>query len=174
MRSWWIVLLGVCMSVPATAQPSVWSGAESSARKAEYPYTRWTLLSGFDVPELSGDLFSLSPHAAPARAEELVIPPDVRALHGTRVSVRGFMLPVEIEGPRVTRFIMTSTIDSCHWGMIGQAHEWVMVTMAPGRHVPFSKNLPLTVFGRMRVTPQMRGGGLAGLYEITADAITIH
>lgn len=161
-------------AAPAGAQSAVWSGAESSARKAEYPYTRWALLSSFDVPELSGDLFSLSPHAAPARAEALVIPPAVRALDGHRVSVRGFMLPVDVDGPRVTRFILTSTIDSCHWGQLGQAHEWVMVTMAPGRHVPFPQNLPLTVFGRMRVNPQMRGGGLAGLYEITADAITVH
>ncbi len=169
-----LVLLSLVAAAPAAAQPAVWSGAESSARKADYPYTRWTLLSGFDVPELKSDIFSVSPHAAPASAAPLVVPPAVRALDGSPVSVRGFMLPVDVDGPRVTRFILTSTIDSCHWGQLGQAHEWVLVTMAPGRHVPFPQNLPLTVFGRMRVSPQMRGGGLAGLYEITADAISIH
>jgi hypothetical protein len=84
------------------------------------------------------------------------------------------MLPIDVQAGRVTRFILTATIDSCHFGMIGQANEWVMVTMAAGRDVPFPKSQPITVFGRLAVHPEFRNGGLAGQYALTADAIVIH
>jgi hypothetical protein len=46
--------------------------------------------------------------------------------------------------------------------------------MAADRDVPFPKSLPITVFGRLAVRPELRNGGLAGLYALTADAIVIH
>jgi hypothetical protein len=157
------------------AQDAVVSNTAASELKARYPFVRFSVLAGFDVPKLDVDMFALSPHAAtPLASGTLRIPPDVAALDGHAVSVRGYMLPVTLEGGGVTKFLLTATIDSCHFGMIGQANEWIMVTMAAGRHVPFPKGTPMTVFGRLAVKPQMRNGGLAGLYELTADVVTVH
>jgi hypothetical protein len=157
------------------SEEAVVSAERAAAMRAQYPYARFSTLSDFEVPALAEDVFKLSPHAATSRKDQiLTLPEAVKALAGHNVSVRGYMLPVDLDGGRVTSFLLTSSIDSCHFGMIGQANEWIMVTMAPGRYVPFPKSVPITVFGRLSVAPRMAGGGLSGLYEMTAEAIAIH
>jgi hypothetical protein len=106
---------------PAAAQNAVVTSERASAMKAEYPLVRFGQLAGFDVPALGDSLLDVSPHAAsPSSSNDLVLPPEVHALDGRQVSVRGFMLPVDVAGDRLTRFILTASIDSCHFGMIGQ------------------------------------------------------
>jgi hypothetical protein len=168
-------VLVLALEVVLSAQEAVVSNDRATAMKASYPYVRFSLLASFDVPALDEGPFALSPHAASAQASgTLAIPLEVAALDGRNVSVRGFMLPVDTDAGRVTRFILTATIDSCHFGMIGQANEWILVTLPPGRHVPFPRATPITVFGRLDVEPRMRGDRLAGLYEMLAEAITVH
>ncbi len=84
------------------------------------------------------------------------------------------MLPLDANAARVSTFLLTSSMDSCHFGMIGQANEWILVTMNAGRSVPFPKGVPITVFGRLSIHPDMRRGTLAALYTLSADAITVH
>jgi hypothetical protein len=133
------------------SQEAVVSADRAAAMRPQYPYVRFSLLSDFEVPPLADDLFKLSPHAAASRKDRpLALPAPVRALNGQTVSVRGYMLPIDADGGKVTSFILTASMDSCHFGMIGQANEWIMVRMAPGRHVPFPKGVPITVFGRLR------------------------
>jgi hypothetical protein len=115
-----------------------------------------------------------SPHSGKSSAAALDIPPEVSALDGRRVSIRGYMLPLAIEQDRVSEFILTSSIDSCHFGTVGLMNEWVLVSMAAGRHVPFPKAAPITVFGRLAVGPEMQGTLLTSVYRMTADAIAIH
>jgi hypothetical protein len=158
----------------SAAQEAVVSSDQIASLKDRYPYVRFSLLSGFDVPTLDDSIFDLSPHAAAPGGGELHVPANVQALNGHDISVRGFMLPVQTDSGHVTRFILTATIDSCHFGLIGQANEWILVTMAPGKYVPFPKMTPMTVFGRLAVRPQLRAGRLAGLYELTADTIAVH
>jgi len=49
------------------------------------------------------------------------------------------MLPVDVTADGVRGFVLTSSIDSCHWGLIGLPNEWVLVDMADDRRVPFLK-----------------------------------
>jgi hypothetical protein len=83
--------------------------------------------------------------------------------------VRGYVLPVDVNSDGVATFILTSSIDSCHWGMTGLPHEWVLVQVTGGARVPFLKYQPVTVFGRLSVEPQWRGGRLIGLYSLAAE-----
>jgi hypothetical protein len=169
-----LLTLLALVSATAKAQDAVVTYEQISSLKDRYPYVRFSVLAGFDVPALGDSVFELSPHAAAPGSGELHLPATVKALDGRQVSVRGFMLPLQTDSGRVTRFILTATLDSCHFGMIGQANEWILVAMTPGKHVPFPRLTPITVFGRLAVRPQMRAGRLAGLYEITADAIAVH
>jgi hypothetical protein len=162
-------------AVPIAPVGAVVSAERATAMRAQYPYVRFSLLSDFDVPPLAGDLFQLSPHAStPGKERTVTVPPAVKSFDGHNVSVRGYMLPIGVDGGRVTQFLLTSTIDSCHFGLIGQANEWIMVTMASGRDVPFPKSTPITVFGRLTIAPRLADGGLSSLYEMTAEAIAIH
>jgi len=72
----------------------------------------------------------------------------------------------------VASFILTSSIDSCHWGMIGLPNEWILVTLAGGQRVPFLQFQPVTVFGRLAVEPSWRGSTLTGLYQLSAEFVS--
>jgi hypothetical protein len=156
----------------AAAQSPLVSLDQASRLKDTYRFVRFSALSGFDLPVDPSDPLR-PPHLSPGRGEaatRVEIPAAVAALHGTKVSVRGYMLPVDATAAGVTTFILTSSIDSCHWGMTGQAHEWVMVRMAAP--VPFLKFQPVTVFGRLAVEPAWRGTHLAGLYQMQAEFLS--
>jgi hypothetical protein len=164
-----MTLMVVLCAVPS-AQGVVISFEHASRLKKAYPFLRFSALSSFELPAL--DFFGLerSPDAAAStRRGALDIPPSILALHGKPASIRGFMLPIDVNASGVSRFILTSSIDSCHWGMVGQAHEWVLVEIAGGQRVPFLKFQPVTVFGKLSVEPQWRGTQLSSLYQLRAE-----
>jgi hypothetical protein len=84
------------------------------------------------------------------------------------------MLPLETDAVGVSRFILTASVDSCHFGAVGQINEWVLVSVAGGRRVPFPKARLITVFGRLEVKPEWRGSALTSLYRMSAEMIAIH
>jgi hypothetical protein len=156
-------------------QDAVVSSDRASRMKDDYPFVRFSVLADFPVPALVAGGLTRSPHAAePISTGQLIVPEDIRALDGRRVSVRGYMLPVDLRGDRVSTFLLTSSMDSCHFGMVGQANEWIMVTMSGNHTVPFPRAVPITVFGRLSVQPELRGGALASLYSLTGDAVAVH
>ncbi len=168
------LVMGMTAGWGVAAQSPVVPLERASALKATYPFVRFSTLTSFDVPQTDDWDPLRSPHASRAAgaAGHLNLPPAVVALHGTRASVRGYMLPVDVTANGVASFILTSSIDACHWGMTGLPHEWVLVTMAGGARVPFLKFQPVTVFGRLAVEPVWRGPVLTGLYQMSAEFIS--
>jgi hypothetical protein len=176
MRLSLILVLATSVAVSPCLAQSIEVGADrASALKRDYPYVRFELLGGFDVPELSGSAFTRSPHARLTPAPKtLTVPAEVTALDGRRISVRGYMLPLEIADGGVRAFILTATIDACHFGALAQANQWMSVRVAPGRSVPPAFGTPITVFGTLAVRPEWESGTLTGLYRLTADAVAVH
>jgi hypothetical protein len=91
------------------------------------------------------------------------------AVAGAQSPMVSFELPIDATRGGVTKFIITPTIDSCHWGMLGLANEWLLVEMADAKRIPYARFQPVVLFGRLTIDPQWRGAGLAGLYELKAD-----
>lgn len=168
MRALFLFVALLVGGAALSGQGAVVSLERGSALKSTFPFVRFSTLASFEVPLADGFTHAARTLASSGR-ESLVIPPDVLALHGKPASVRGFMLPIEVNADGVKSFILTSSIDSCHWGMIGLPNEWVLVELADGRRVPFLQFQPVTVFGRLRVEPLWRGERLAGLYQIRAE-----
>lgn len=171
----WIVSISIAAAVvsPVAAQQGVVSVERASALKTTYPFVRFSTLGAFDLPQADGFTHGATPAKQAAPPATLALPADVVNLHGKAASIRGYMLPIDVNAAGVRSFILTSSIDSCHWGMIGLPNEWVVVEMAEGRRVPFVKFQPVTVFGRMSVEPQYRGDRLSGLYQIRGEYMSV-
>lgn len=157
-------LLAAIVAPVVLAQSPVVTPAEGSRLKASFPFVRFSTLASFDLPASEGVVHVSTPPAA-----DWALPPEVLSLHNRPVSIRGYMLPIDVAGGGVRSFILTSSIDSCHWGMLGLPNEWVLVEMAGMARVPFLKYQPVTVFGRLSVEPSFRGGRLGGLYQLRAE-----
>src|SRR5262249_29500636 len=110
------VIMALPLSVPAAPQrqSAVVSADRASAMKAEYPFVLFELLTDFHVPVIAGDLVTVATLASPIeRPESVTVPSAVRALERRRISARGYMLPLDPQAAKVTRFILASSIDSC-------------------------------------------------------------
>jgi hypothetical protein len=93
------------------------------------------------------------------------IPRAIRELDGREVGVRGFMLPMKVDGGLVREFLLMRDQSMCCFGVVPKINEWVSVTMA-GRGVRAMMDQPVTVYGTLRVGEVYEQGVLAGLYQM--------
>jgi len=149
------VLLG---SVVSAAPQVVVPASDINALKREYTFVRFSQLTHMDG----------------SSSAQSLIPAPARAFHGKKVSIRGYVVPVDVNRDGISEFILSSNIDSCHFGIIGGPDEWIYVTMAEGRRMPRPGIMPVTVFGVLQVGEDMRLGAVDSLYRMRGERVAIH
>lgn len=121
---------------------------------------------GFEV--LGGFPFT-PPAYDPARPDDPVaprvdeqIPPAIRKLDGAKVIITGYMLPMQMDGGRVSEFLLLRDQTMCCFGAQPQMNEWVVVRMAkPGAYLP---DVPKSFEGTLRVGAIEQNGYTNGIY----------
>jgi hypothetical protein len=98
------------------------------------------------------------------------IPEVIRELDGREVGVRGFMLPMKVEGGMVKEFLLMRDQSMCCFGVMPRVNEWVAVTMA-GRGVRAMMDQPVVVFGTLRVGEVYEHEVLAGIYRMEGEQL---
>ena len=127
-------------------------------------------LAGFKV-KLNNEL--LLNTNRPAWADEQVdamIPTRIQAATGKKISVDGFMIPLEYKGREVTKFILAMNQNTCCFGGNPQVHEFIIVT-APGDGVEDQMDIPLRVTGHLQVGAFRHQGTLSGIYRLSAQSV---
>lgn len=130
---------------------------------------------GFDV--LAGYTFQMAKEDAvvaqagePAVAAKALgqIPEIVRKLDGQKVLLTGFMLPMKMEGPLATEFLLVANSMLCCYGVVPDMNQWVVVKMAKGGVKP-QQDTPMQFFGTLRVQPRFDVGALSAIYHLDAE-----
>jgi hypothetical protein len=153
------VLLAIAISLAPPASMRV------RAADAEYQDVPFNILSGFDyeLPDPLDPRATFNPNQVPAK---------VKALNGRKVSVRGFMLPFDVQPDGVSQFMLNASLDMCYFGAPVRMNDWIMVTMKPGKKAQFS-HLAYQVAGVLEVGEQLKNGRVQSLYRLTADSAEI-
>jgi hypothetical protein len=128
-------------------------------------------LAGFKVA-LNNDL--LLNTNRPAWADEQVntmIPGRIRAADGKLVSVDGFMIPLEYNGKKVSKFILAMNQNTCCFGGNPQIHEFIIVS-APAGGANDEMDIPLRIKGVLHVGAFRSNGKLSGVYRLYAHNVT--
>ena len=94
------------------------------------------------------------------------IPASVRAMDKTKVAIQGFMLPVKMDGDRVTEFLLMRDLSACCFGVWPGMNEWVHVLMPDGETCDWINDMPITVFGNLRVGEYYEKEVLLGIYRL--------
>ena len=172
MIRWMVPVLALALSVPLAAGQAVLVPAEQiNALKREYLFIRFSQLTHLDAPlPPRHDRGSASKPPATPR----LIPAPARAFHQRKVSIRGYVVPVDVDRQGTREFILSSNIDSCHFGVIGGPDEWIYVTMADNRRIPSVGTTPVTVFGVLDVGEDARGGVVDSLYRMRGERVAVH
>lgn len=131
-------------------------------------------LVGFDkLASFNFDIPDESPAArtnatAQAAAPKDQIPANVRGLNGKKVALKGFMLPLKVEGGLITELLIMRDQSQCCYGATPKINEWVSVKMT-GKGVKPIMDVPITLFGKLNVGEMRENGYLVGIYAMDGE-----
>jgi hypothetical protein len=146
-------------NAPATHAPTAKSGFASVG---------FDVLATFkyEVPEDA----PASKTNAPATDPDTQIPANVKAFSGKKVAVKGFMLPLKVEGGLVTELLLMRDQSMCCFGTVPKINEWIAVKMTTSGIKPVMDQA-VTLYGTLKVGAMRENGYLVGIYQM--DGITV-
>lgn len=142
---------------------------EARKSEPEFAAAGFDILSGYEI-EISDELLGpvTNDLAAITARTEALIPEKVRALNQRRVALKGFMLPLKVEGGLVTEMLVMKDQSMCCYGTVPKIHEWVSIKMVDKGVRPMMDQ-PVTLFGKLHVGEMRENGYLTGIYRMDGE-----
>ena len=104
---------------------------------------------------------------APAKDQ---IPANVKAFDKQRVALKGFMLPLKVEGGLITELLIMRDQSMCCYGTVPKINEWVSVKMT-GKGVKPIMDQAVTLYGKLHVGEIRENGYLVGIYQMDGEKV---
>jgi hypothetical protein len=98
------------------------------------------------------------------------IPDTIKALNEKKISIKGFMLPLKVEGGVVTEFLIMKDQSMCCFGTVPKINEWVNVKTT-GAGVKPIMDQPVSMLGTLHVGALRENGYLVGIYQMDGDKL---
>lgn len=136
-----------------------------------YEGSSFEILAAYDPTELI--LEGMRPEGDPGPRDPMAgVPETVRAWHGKKIGLVGYMIPVDFEENSVHTFMLARYAIGCCFGHVPALHEWVFVTMPPGKGATFAI-VPVCVYGTLEIGRREGEGGGQAVYRMTGDKTVI-
>ena len=97
------------------------------------------------------------------------IPEDVKKLSGSKLRVRGFMIPMD-QADNVTSFAMVPDLFACCFGQPPQVQHTVVATCPPGRSVSYFPD-ELVVEGTLKVEEKREDGFIVSVFQLDVASV---
>lgn len=171
-RSVAIVSAGACLGlfsrVPARAAESSVNAKiapSKDASGAEFTVVGFDKLSAFkyEVPD------ETKPNPDTDKGDSQ-IPQSVKDFNGKRIALKGFMLPLKVEGGLVTELLIMRDQSMCCFGAVPKINEWVSVKMT-GKGVKPVMDQAITLVGKLKVGGIKENGYLVGIYAMDGERL---
>jgi hypothetical protein len=121
-------------------------------------------LAGYDYEGTAAELAAKGEKGASA------IPAGIRALDGNEVAIKGFMLPLKVDGGLVTELLLMRDQSMCCFGVVPNLNDWVSVSM-PSPGVKAIMDQPVIIFGRLEVGEVFDHGMLSSIYRMQGEEL---
>jgi hypothetical protein len=99
------------------------------------------------------------------------IPTTVKSLDQHKIALKGFMLPLKVEGGLVTELLIMRDQSMCCYGTTPKITEWVSVKMT-SKGVKPVMDQPVTIFGKLQVGEIRENGYLVGIYQMDGEKMS--
>ena len=147
------------------------SNAQAVPPSTDYPFVPFEKLSGYTIDITDEMLGPVTNNVAEITAKtEALIPSAVKACDRQRAAIRGFMLPLKVEGGVVTELLIMKDQSMCCYGAVPKIHEWVSVKMT-GPGVKPIMDQPVTLYGTLHIGEMRENGYLTGLYRMDGERL---
>jgi hypothetical protein len=97
------------------------------------------------------------------------IPEDVKKLSGSKLRVRGFMIPMD-QADNVTSFAMVPDLFACCFGQPPQVQHTVVATCPPGKSVSYFPD-ELVVEGTLKVEEKREDGFIVSVFQLDVASV---
>ncbi len=146
--------------------------ADISTTNSALTVVGFELLSAFkyEVPEEGSAGAVPKSTAVPAVDPDGQIPAQVKAFNGRRVALKGFMLPLKVEGGLVTELLLMRDQSMCCFGTVPKINEWVAVKMT-GTGVKPVMDQAVTLSGTIKIGAMRENGYLVGIYQMDGERL---
>ena len=151
-------------ATPPTATNAT-TPAVPPAASGGYATVGFEQLSGYQI-EVSDELLGPQTNKTVLTADGQ-IPEPIKELNNRKISLRGFMLPLKVEGGLVTEMLIMKDQSMCCYGSTPRINEWVSVKMKGG--VKPLMDEPVTLMGTLKVGETRENGYLVGIYAMDGD-----
>lgn len=95
------------------------------------------------------------------------IPAEVKAWHGKKALVTGYMMPVKLKNGLVIEFMLVKDPQMCCYGQVPNPNEWIIVSMPKG--VRPLMDIPLSFYGELKIGANYDNGFLTGIYRLEGE-----
>ncbi len=131
----------------------------------EYPPVEFSTLSGFSY----GDAFGSD--TTPS-GKAYSVPASILALSGRKISVIGYMLPLDADPQGVSQFLLNASFDMCYYGAPTLPNQFIVAKMRGGRRTRYT-HTPIAIFGTLSVREERKSGRVVSLYEMEVDRVAM-
>lgn len=97
------------------------------------------------------------------------IPADVKALTGSTVRLRGFMIPMD-QAENITQFALVPSLFACCFGQPPQIQHTIVVNCPKGKAVAYCPD-EITVEGPLKVEEKKDDGYVVSIFDMTAQSV---
>ena len=103
--------------------------------------------------------------------EKNEIPESVKKFDKQKIALKGYMLPLKVEDGKITELLILRDQSMCCYGAVPKINEWVSVRMPEGKGVKPVMDVPVTIFGTLKVGEVLENGYLVGIYEMDGERL---
>jgi hypothetical protein len=97
------------------------------------------------------------------------IPDDVKKLTGSRIRLKGFMIPMD-QAENITQFALVPSLFSCCFGQPPQIQHTIVVNCPKGKAVSYCPD-EIFVEGDLKVDEKRDDGYVVSIFELTAKSV---
>ena len=97
------------------------------------------------------------------------ISPQIQAMDGKKVEIQGFMLPLDMSEGNLSTFMLLKDQMACCFGNLPRLNEWVYVRVPKKKRIGVHQDVPITLFGTLRVGAKFEHEVLTGIYHLELD-----
>jgi hypothetical protein len=97
------------------------------------------------------------------------IPDDVKNLAGSKVRLRGYMIPMD-QAANITQFALVADLFSCCFGQPPQLQHTIIVTTPKGKSVSYYPD-ELVVEGTLKVSEQKDEGFIISIFQMDVTSV---
>lgn len=142
------------------------------AKLAEFVYETDAAIAGAHTPP--GAVAQKEQEPAEKKKGDDQIPAAVKGLSGKKVTVQGFMIPIDFRRGGSNEFILVSTIPSCFFCQVPMPNQWIEVKMKDAERVPYPGDELITVAGTIEIGAKFDGEYFQSLYRMEGEKVVPH